>query len=74
MSTCICPASWNLYLLKRCFAPSNLANTFKTGQQAQGYETYWPNHGSTISSSLQPIMPCLIFRLLQNLRESVGGR
>ena len=34
----ICPASWNLYLLKRCFAPSNLADTFKTGQQAQGYE------------------------------------
>ena len=28
-------ASWNLSLLKRCFAPSNLADTFKTGQQAQ---------------------------------------
>ena len=27
--------SWNLSLLKRCFARSNLANTFKTGQQAQ---------------------------------------
>ena len=24
------------FLLKRCFAPSNLADTFKTGQQAQG--------------------------------------
>ena len=29
-------ASWNLSLLRRCFAPSNLADTFKTGQQAQG--------------------------------------
>ena len=28
-------ASWNLSLLKRCFAPSNLADTFKTEQQAQ---------------------------------------
>ena len=28
-------ASWNLSLLKRCFAPSNLADTFKTGQQVQ---------------------------------------
>ena len=29
-------ASWNLSLLKCCqFAPSNLADTFKTGQQAQ---------------------------------------
>ena len=27
--------SWNLSLLKSCFAPSNLAGTFKTGQQAQ---------------------------------------
>ena len=29
------PASWNLSSLKRCFAPSNLADTYKTGQQAQ---------------------------------------
>ena len=29
------PAGISL-LLKRCFAPSNLADTFKTGQQAQG--------------------------------------
>ena len=28
-------ASWKLSLLKRCFAPRNLADTFKTGQQAQ---------------------------------------
>lgn len=28
-------ASWNLSLLKRYFALSNLADTFKTGQQAQ---------------------------------------
>ena len=28
-------ASWNLSLLKRCFAPGNLADTFKTVQQAQ---------------------------------------
>ena len=27
--------SWNLSFLKRCFAPGNLADTFKTGQQAQ---------------------------------------
>ena len=26
---------WNLSLLKRCFAPSNLADTFKTGQKVQ---------------------------------------
>ena len=32
---CKASASWNLSLLKRCFAPSNLADTFKTGQQAQ---------------------------------------
>ena len=25
-------ASWNLTLLKRCFAPSNLADTVKSGQ------------------------------------------
>ena len=25
--------SWNLSLLKRCFAPSNMADTFKTGQR-----------------------------------------
>ena len=29
------PASWNLSLLKRCFAPINLTDTFKTGQQLQ---------------------------------------
>ena len=28
-------ASWILSLLKRCFTPSNLADTFKTGQQGQ---------------------------------------
>ena len=28
-------ASLILSLLKRCFAPSNLADTFKTGQQGQ---------------------------------------
>ena len=28
-------ASWNLSLLKRCFAPINLPDTFKTGQQVQ---------------------------------------
>ena len=32
-------ASWNLHLLKRCFAPSNLADTFKTGQQTQSEAT-----------------------------------
>ena len=30
-----CSASWNLSLLKRCFAPSNLADTLKTGQKVQ---------------------------------------
>ena len=25
--------SWNLSSLKRCYAPSNLADTFKTGQE-----------------------------------------
>ena len=68
------PASWNLSLLKRCFAPSNLADTYKTGQQAQSYR------GSTNSSSLQPIMPALfnmpfaakLLRLAS--RESMGGR
>ena len=34
------PASWNLSLLKRCFAPSNLADTFKTGQQVQSQATW----------------------------------
>ena len=28
-------STWNLSLLKRCFTPSNLVGTFKTGQQAQ---------------------------------------
>ena len=28
-------ASWNLFLFKRCFIPSNPAGTIKTGQQAQ---------------------------------------
>ena len=34
---CKFSASWNLSLLRRCFAPSNVADTFKTGQQAQSY-------------------------------------
>ena len=29
------PASWNLSLFKLCFALSNLADTYRTGQQAQ---------------------------------------
>ena len=29
-------ASWNLSLLKRCFAPVILTDTFKTGQQVRG--------------------------------------
>ena len=28
-------SSWYLSLLKRCFAPNYLADTFKTGQQVQ---------------------------------------
>ena len=28
-------ASWNLTLLKHCFAPNNQADSFKTGQQGQ---------------------------------------
>ena len=31
--------SWNLSLLKHCFVPSNLADTFKTGQQAHGQDS-----------------------------------
>ena len=60
-------ASWSLSLLKR-FAPSNLADTFKTGRQVQQHvgNMIRPYYGSTIASSLQPIMPCLICRLLQN--------
>ena len=52
-------ASWNLSLLKR-FAPSNLADTFKTGRQVQQHvgNMIRPYYGSTIPSSLQPIMPC----------------
>ena len=33
-------ASWNLSLLKRCFVPSNLADTFKTEQNAQNQATW----------------------------------
>ena len=32
---CTFSASWNLSSLKRCFAPSNVPDTFKKGQQAQ---------------------------------------
>ena len=32
---CKFSTSWILSLLKRCFAPSNLADIFKTGQRAQ---------------------------------------
>lgn len=32
-------ASWNLSILKHCFVPSNLAVTFKTGQQAHGQDS-----------------------------------
>ena len=28
-------ARWDISLLKRCFAPGNMADTFKIGQQAQ---------------------------------------
>ena len=45
-------ASWNLSLLKRCFALSNLVDK-KLGNIIRPYR------GLTISSSLQPIMPCL---------------
>ena len=56
-------ARWNLSLLKRCLAPSNLADTFKTGQQDNMIRPY---SGLTIPGSFQPIMPPLICRLLQN--------
>ena len=32
-------ASWNLSSLKRCYAPSNLADTFKTGQHVHSQAT-----------------------------------
>ena len=60
-------------ILKRCFAPSYLADTFRTGQQVQSQALNMirryrgqDGRGSTLPSSLQPIMPCLICRLLQN--------
>ena len=42
--------NWNLSLLKRCFAPSNMAYTFKTGrQQARTLgNMIRPYRGSTI--------------------------
>ena len=54
--------------IKTLFCPSNLADTFKTGQQvqSQALKMVRPYRGSTLPSSLQPIMPCLICRLLQN--------
>ena len=55
------PNSWNLSLLKRCFVPSNhLQNRHKDSNMISPY------CGSTIPSSLQPIMHCLICHLLQN--------
>ena len=36
---CKFSTSWILSLLKRCFAPSNLADIFKTGQQLQSWAT-----------------------------------
>ena len=60
-------ASWNLSLLKRCFAPSNLADTFKNRRAgAKVGNMIRPYRGSTIPSILQPITPCLICHLLQN--------
>ena len=56
-------ASWNLSSLKRCFAQSNLADTYKIGQQAHSEATCIRTYrGSAIPISLQPI----ICRLLQN--------
>ena len=37
---CKFSTSWNLSLSRRCFAPSNMADTFKTGQQAQSYNRW----------------------------------
>ena len=43
-------ASWNLSLLKRCFAPSNLADTFKnTGQKKQDNKRKARQHVKTLS-------------------------
>ena len=61
-------AGWNLSLLKRCFAPSNLVDTFKKGQQAHDKAPgISPCRGSTIPSSLQPIMPCFNMQLAAKL-------
>ena len=50
-------ASWNLSLLKLCFEPINLSDTFETGLQVQSYRKLGnmirPYRGSTIPSSLQ---------------------
>ena len=60
-------ASWNLSLLKCCFAPSNLADNFKQDNRRKARQHHTiPHCVSIIPSSLQPIMPCLICRLLQN--------
>ena len=61
------PATWNLSLLKRCFVPSNLADMHlqnrTTGTKLGNMISHY--RGSTIPSSLQQIMPCLICRLLK---------
>ena len=58
-------ASWNLFFTLR-----NSADTFKKGKcdrhKARQQDNSSPYRRSTIPSSLQPIMPCVICSLLQN--------
>ena len=65
-------ASWNLPLLKRCFAPSNghVQNRTTGAKLLNLLRSY---RGSTIPSSLHSVMPCLICRLKQNYFTRVSG-
>ena len=42
-------ASWNLSLLKHCFATSNLADTFKTGQHDKALSLF--NHSQLLTAN-----------------------
>ena len=53
-------ASWNLSLLKRCFAPSNLADTFKTGPCYLGL-----NSGRSFSIN--------VFKMRKNFSRNIHG-
>ena len=60
------PVGISLSLFKSSFGPSNVADTFKTGQAQSLGNMIRFYRGSTIPSSLQQTMTCLICLLLQN--------